>query len=292
MESQIWMKGMILMSKSNQQKNINPTTNKLSKKDLRNAAWRWSFIGSNNVNYGTLQGTGYAWSVANTLRKIYPNDDDYVEAMKVEFEYFNITPYMGPLVVGADIAMQEQQGTESLDAVRSIKTSLMGPLSGIGDSLLWVLYPTIMGSISGYMALDGNPIGAIIWMVLNIALVWMRIKLFDLGYESGARLITDMADRLTAITEAASVMGLTVVGSLIATVVKVYTPLEFAFGDVSLALQDGIFDQILPALLPVVLTGLVYWLMEKKKWGFLRIIFTIVVISLIGSYFGVLGVAP
>ncbi|MGK9326393.1 PTS system mannose/fructose/sorbose family transporter subunit IID [Aerococcus urinaeequi] len=272
--------------------NLISDTKKLSKKEKRNAAWRWSFIGSNNVNYGTLQGTGYAWSMARTLRKVYPNDDDYVKAMEVEYEYFNITPYMGPLVVGADVALQEQQGTDSLEAVRSIKTSLMGPLSGIGDSLLWVLLPTIMGSISGYMALDGNPLGAIAWILINMLLIWMRIKLFDIGYESGVRLITDMADSLTAVTEAASVMGLTVVGSLIATVVKVYTPLEFTFGEVSLSLQEGIFNQILPAILAVALTSFVYWLMEKKKWGFLKVIFLIIFISLVGSYFGILGVAP
>lgn len=267
-------------------------TQELNKKDRRNAAWRWSFIGSNNINYGTLQGTGYAWSMAKNLRKIYPNDDDYVEAMRVEYEYFNITPYMGPLVAGADVALQEQQGTESLGAVRSIKTSLMGPLSGIGDSLLWVLYPTIMGSISGYMALEGNPLGAIIWIILNLGLVWMRLKLFDLGYESGIRLITDMADKLNAITESASVMGLTVVGSLIATVVKVYTPIEFTFGEVTMGLQAEVFDRILPALLPVLLTALVYFLMEKKKWGFLKVIFLLLAFSLLGAYFGFLGVAP
>lgn len=281
---------MTLMNK-NENVQVSSEVKPLSKKERRNAAWRWSFIGSNNVNYGTLQGTGYAWAMARSLRKIYKNDDDYVEAMKMEYEYFNITPYMGPLVIGADLAMQEKEGTRALEAVRSIKTSLMGPLSGIGDSLLWVLYPTIMGSISGYMALDGNPLGALIWMVLNIALVWMRIKLFDLGYESGTRLITDMADKLTAITEAASVMGLTVVGSLIATVVKVYTPLKFTFGDVSLGLQAEVFDKILPALLPVLVTLIVYWLMEKKKWGFLKVIFSIIVLSLIGTFFGVLGVA-
>lgn len=278
---------------SNEQLNTNsPETVKLSKKERRNAAWRWSFIGSNNINYGTLQGTGYAWAMAKTLRKIYKDDEDYKEAMRLEFEYFNITPYMGPLVVGTDVALQEQQGTESLDTVRSIKTSLMGPLSGIGDSLLWVLYPTIMGSISGYMALDGNPLGAIVWMILNLGLVWMRIKLFDIGYESGTRLITDMADQLTAITEAASVMGLTVVGSLISTAVKVHTPLEFTFGEVSMGLQTEIFDAVMPALLPVLLVALVYWLMEKRNWGFLKVIFAIIVLSLIGSYFGILGVAP
>lgn len=274
------------------QETMSPATNKLTKKERRSAAWRWSFIGSNNVNYGTLQGTGYAWAVAKTLRKIYPNDDDYVEAMRVEYEYFNITPYMGPMVIGSDIAMQEQQGTESLDAVRSLKTSLMGPLSGIGDSLLWVLFPTIMGSISGYMALEGNPIGAIVWMILNVGLIWMRLKLFDIGYESGIRLITDKADELHAITESASVMGLTVVGSLIASVVKVYTPLEFNFGDVTLGLQTEVFDQIMPSILPVILVAIVYWLMEKKNWGFLKIIISIIILSLLGSFFGVLGVAP
>lgn len=268
------------------------TNQKLTKRERRNAAWRWTFIGSNTVNFGTLQGSSYAWSMAKVLRKIYPNDEDYIKAMDVEFEYFNTTPYMAPLILGADFAIQEQEGTESLNTVRSIKTSLMGPLAGIGDSVLWVLYPTIMGSIGGYMAIDGNPLGAIIWMVLNLLLVVFRIKLFDIGYTSGSRLITDLASKLTAFTESASVMGLTVVGSLIASVVKVYTPIKFSFGKVTLSLQTKIFDAILPSLLPVLLIALVYWLMEKRKWGFLKIIVILIIFSLVGSYFGFLGVQP
>lgn len=264
----------------------------ITKKDHRKAVLKWTFIGSNTVNFGTLQGAGYAWAVADLLRKIYPNDEDYIKAMDLEFEYFNTTPYVAPVVIGADIAMQEKEGLNSLEAVRSVKTSLMGPLAGIGDSLLWVLYPTIMGSIGGYMALDGNPLGGIIWIILNCFLILLRIKMYDVGYSSGVRLITDLADHLNAFTDAASVMGLTVVGSLIATVVKVYTPIEFKFGDVSLGVQTEIIDKILPALLPVIVTGLVYWLMEKKKWGFLKVILVIIVFSLLGSYFGFLGVKP
>lgn len=262
---------------------------KLSEKNKKKAVWRFSFIGANNLNYGTLMGTGYAWAVSDALREVYKNDEDYMKAMRMEYEYFNITPYMGPLVIGADLAMQEKEGLDSLEAVRSIKTSLMGPLSGIGDSLLWVLYPTIMGSIAGYMALDGNPLGAIIWILLNLTLILLRLKLFDIGYNSGVRLITDLSHQLTSITEAASVMGLTVVGSLIATVVRIKTPLSFKFGEVVLNLQEGIIDKILPAMLPVTLTLVVYWLMEKRKWGFLQVILTLVVFSLVGSYFGVLG---
>lgn len=262
---------------------------KLTKKERRNAGWRWSFIGSNNINYGTLQATGYAWAVAKTLRKLYPNDEEYKQAMRVEYEYFNITPYMGPFVVGADIALQEQKGVESLDAVRSLKTSLMGPLSGIGDSLLWVLFPTIMGSISGYMALQGNPLGAVIWILINLLLVWMRIKLFDLGYESGSKLLVEMGDKINALTESASVLGLTVVGSLIATVIKIQTPVTLNIGEVSMNIQTEILDRIFPGLLAVVLTLLVYWLLEKKKVGFLKVVLILVALSLVLSYFGVLG---
>lgn len=178
--------------------------NKISEKTKKNAIWRFAFIGANNLNYGTLMGTGYAWAVSDALREIYSDDEDYKKAMNLEYEYFNITPYMGPLVIGADLAMQEKEGIESLEAVRSIKTSLMGPLSGIGDSLLWVLYPTILGSISGYMALNGNPLGAIIWILLNLLLILLRFKLFDIGYNSGVRLITDLSSQLSSITEGAS----------------------------------------------------------------------------------------
>lgn len=59
-------------------------------------------------------------------------------------------------------------------------------------------------------------------------------------------------------------MGLMVVGSLVPAVVKVYTPLKFATGKVSLSLQKGIFDKIMPGLLPVCLALLVYWLLGRN----------------------------
>ena len=43
---------------------------------------------------------------------------------------------MAPFVIGADLAIEESQGVNSLPTVTGIKTSLMGPLAGIGDTLL------------------------------------------------------------------------------------------------------------------------------------------------------------
>lgn len=106
-------------------------------------------------------------------------------------------------------------------------------------------------------------------MILNVGLVWMRLKLFDIGYESGTRLITDMADQLRSITEAASVMGLTVVGSLISTAVKVYTPLEFTFGEVSMGLGRD-FRSNYASSTSSDLSCHCLLVDGKKNWGFLK----------------------
>lgn len=55
-------------------------------------------------------------------------------------------------------------GNKDKEIVQNIKTSLMGPLSGVGDTIFWVLVPTIIGSIAGYMALENNPTGVIAWI--------------------------------------------------------------------------------------------------------------------------------
>lgn len=85
-------------------------------------------------------------------------------------------------------------------------------------------------------------------------------------------------------------MGLSVVGALIATSVKVQTALNFKVGEVSLDLQTDILDKIMPALLPVLLTALVYKLLGNKKWTPTKLILLIIVISLVCSFFGILTV--
>ena len=85
-------------------------------------------------------------------------------------------------------------------------------------------------------------------------------------------------------------MGLSVVGALIATSVKMTTGLNFKVGEVKLALQTDVLDKIMPALLPVLLTVLVYKLLGNKKWTPTKLILLIIVIALVCSFFGILTV--
>lgn len=48
------------------------------------------------------------------------------------------------MILGATLAMEERDGIKSKDAVQALKTSLMGPFAGVGDTIIWILLPTIM----------------------------------------------------------------------------------------------------------------------------------------------------
>ena len=277
--------------------------NKLTVKERKSMFRRWIFSEGLGYNYESQQAPSVAFSMRKALRKIYSDDDEYIAAMDNHYNYFNATPQMANVILGATLAMEEEDGIgakdafqsdtvlSEKDAVQSLKTSLMGPLSGVGDSVFWILIPTIMGSIAGYMALQKNAIGAILWMIMYVAFYWLKMWLCNLGYESGTKLITTLGEKINIFTDAISIMGLMVVGSLIPTVVKVYTPLKFATGKVSLSLQKGVFDKIMPGLLPVALAFLVYWLLGKKSWTPTRIIILIIAICLIGAATGILGIA-
>lgn len=263
---------------------------KVTKRDLKKTAARYNFMACNIFNYESQMGPAVAWAMAPVLRKIYKNDEEYKEALNNHFNYFNSTTVMSSVILGATLAVEEKDGIEAKETVQSLKTSLMGPFAGVGDTLVWVLWPTIMGSISGYMAQQGNPLGAIVWLICNIAFWFVKSKMFQIGYTSGTKLITNLGKKLSVFTEAASIMGLSVVGALIATSVKMTTALKFKVGEVQLDLQADILDKIMPALLPVLLTLIVYKLLGNKKWTPTKLILLIIVIALICSFFGILAV--
>ena len=258
--------------------NLNDGTQRyqVTKKDLKKTADRYNFMACNIFNYESQMGPAVAWAMAPVLRKIYKKDEEYKEALNNHFNYFNSTTVMSSMILGATLAIEEKDGIEAKETVQSLKTSLMGPFAGVGDTLVWVLWPTIMGSISGYMAQQGNPLGAIIWFIANIIFWFVKRKMFEVGYTSGTKLITNM--------------GLSVVGALIASSVKMTTALNFKVGEVSLALQTDILDRIMPSLLPVLLTALVYKLLGNKKWTATKLILLIIVIALVCSFFGILTV--
>ena len=139
--------------------------NKITKADLKKVYWRWHLGGEAGWNYERMQGLGYCFAMMPVLRKLYKNEEDLKKAMKLHLQFYNTEPTMSHLILGANVAIEEAQGLEAEEAVTAIKTGLMGPLAGIGDTIFGVIAGTVFGSIAAYMALNGSSAGIWIWVL-------------------------------------------------------------------------------------------------------------------------------
>ncbi|WP_148788972.1 PTS system mannose/fructose/sorbose family transporter subunit IID, partial [Enterococcus faecium] len=78
--------------------------------------------------------------------------------------------YTAPYIIGMNVGIEKEEKNKSLEAVSALKTGLMGPLAGIGDSVFVVIPWTIFGAIAANMALEGSFVGIILWILASILL--------------------------------------------------------------------------------------------------------------------------
>lgn len=268
--------------------NMKINSQNITKKDLFRANWRWLWSSQICWNYERMMSTGYLYTMLPTIQKLYPDKDDRIAMMKLHNQFFNTNAYIGGFIVGMDIAIEEKEGRKAEEAIAGLKAGLMGSFAGFGDTIIGVILPTIFGSIAAYMGLKGNPIGAIIWLIANIVVLFLRFTLLPLGYSQGEKLIYAAGNKLNRLTDAAILLGVTVVGALIPTVVNANVPLVFKTGKVTLRAQT-ILDQIMPAIVPVLLVAICYWLLGKKKMSSTKLIVTVLVAGIILGGLGIIG---
>jgi mannose/fructose/N-acetylgalactosamine-specific phosphotransferase system component IID len=168
-------------------------------------------------------------------------------------------------------------------SISTIKIATMGPFAGIGDSLFWMTIRPICLGIGISLADGGSLLGPIVFLVLfNIFHIWTRYYPLMKGYELGTNFLATVhgGGIIQRITEAAGVIGLMVLGVMVATMVTVKTPLEIVVGQAKVGLQ-GVFDAILPNMLPLALTFLCFWLLKKGKSP-TKILFSILILGILG----------
>ena len=233
-------------------------------------------------NYERMQHSGYLWVILPQLRKIYGDDTEELKlaARTHCAPFFNTSNFLNTIITGIDLAIEEEEGVESLDTVASLKTGLMGPLASIGDSIFGSLLPTIFGALAANMAAAGNPLGIFIWIAVNIVVDWFRCRQTYIAYDQGMKLVTTMSDQLNAITDAATVMGVFMVGALVSTNVGIVISAPIDLGGVTVDLQH-ICNMICPKLVPAALVGFVYWLLGKKGMTSTKAIFIVLILAII-----------
>lgn len=262
---------------------------KLTKKDFNQINRRSLFGFQLGWNYERMQGSGYLYTILPQLRKLYGDDTPELKSMmKTHAQFFNTSNFLNTIVTGIDMAIEEEEGIAAQDTVAGIKVGLMGPFAAIGDSIFGALLPTIFGALAANMAVNGNPIGAFIWMAVNFAVMLFRWKQIEVAYKEGVSLVTTMQNKLSTITDAATLLGVFMVGALVATMINVHLSWTPTIGSLVIDVQNNV-DMIMPRLLPAAIVGAVYWLLGKKNITSTKAIVIVLVVSIALSALGVIA---
>lgn len=266
---------------------------KITKKDLISLFWR-AFLLPACYSMDRMQAPGFAYSILPVLKKLYGDDKEKLaEACSRHSEVYNNTFACSPFVLGIVAAMEEEACANpdfDVNSINAIKVALMGPLSGIGDTFFWGTFRIIGSGIGVSLAMQGNLLGPILFLIIyNIPNFLVRYYGVQYGYKLGTNSIETLVSGglMNRATTAAAVMGLTVIGGMIASMVSVNIALVANFGqDVTLNVQS-IFDDICPKILPLGLTFLIYRFLKKgvkATW----IMVGIIVLGIVGKFFGIL----
>ncbi|MGL4524749.1 MAG: PTS system mannose/fructose/sorbose family transporter subunit IID [Spirochaetia bacterium] len=262
----------------------------IDKKTLNNMAFRSMFLQA-SFNYERMQACGWLFSIMPGLKAIFKNDPNKLkDAQRRHMEFFNTHPFLVTSIMGLTLAMEEKG--EDPELIRGMKVAMMGPLGGIGDAIFWFTLIPIAASFGASLALSGNVLGPILFLIIfNMVHLPLRWGLMHSFYKLGL----EAFDKLKAVTvhfqKAATIVGLTVIGALIASYVRFQLALEFAVGSgeaqKTVNVQSEIVDAIMPNLLPLTLTLTIFYFIAKKGVKPTTIIWLLIGLGLVGSFFGI-----
>ncbi|KRK09672.1 PTS system mannose/fructose/sorbose family transporter subunit IID [Ligilactobacillus pobuzihii] len=264
---------------------------KITKKELKGIFWR-SMPMEASFNYERMMSIAFGFSMMGVIKKLYPKLHDQKEALKRHLEFFNCTSAMSPFILGVAASMEEKKANDpefDVSSINAMKVGLMGPLAGIGDSFFWGTLRIIASGIGISLAKQGSVLGPLLFLVIyNVPNLLVRYYGTMLGYKTGVTFVEKMASGLMDnITFALNILGNTVIGGMIASMVIVKLPTKIAGGKDPQTIQT-LLDSILPNAVPLLLTFFIAYLLKKKVNVFV-ILLVIIIISVLGAQFGFLG---
>ena len=267
---------------------------KLSKKALNKSFHNWYYGHLTCFSQEHMQTFGYLCAMLPLVEELYDNEDDKARAMNTYTAFFNTEPQLGSVIVGITAGLEEARagGEEDVDeeTINGLRAGLMGPIAGIGDSLVvGTVIPILLGIAMG-MSTGGSPLGAIFYIIVwNLfAYFGMRFMYFK-GYELGGKAVDFLIGAQgEALREAITTLGGIAIGAVSATWVSVKTSLELInqeTGEAYVVLQDQL-DAVFPGLLTTAFIILCWFLMAKKRMSPIKVMLLLVAVAFVGVLLG------
>ena len=253
----------------------------LDKKTLNKMVWLSCFLQA-SFNYERMHACGWLWGMLPGLQKIHTNKEDLKASMAHNLDFLNTHPFLVTFVMGIVLSLEQNKADTA--TIRSVRISAAGPLGGIGDALFWLTLVPITAGLTANMAMEGQIIGAVLFLIIfNAVQFAVRFGLMYWSYGLGTKAVTLLTSSAKEFTRAASILGIFVVGGLIANYGG--TSLRIVVGDPAINIQ-GLLDGVLPKLIPLLITLGIYVLI-KKGWTPVKCIILILVVGILGCAFGI-----
>ena len=176
------------------------------------------------------------------------------------------------------------------ETINGLRAGLMGPIAGIGDSLVvGTVIPILLGIALG-MSTGGSPLGAIFYIIVWNLFAYFGMKfLYFKGYELGGKAVDFLVGpQGEALRESITMLGGIVIGAVAATWVSIKTSFTMTAAGATkpfLELQKTL-DGVYPGFLTAAFVILCWYLLAKKKMSPIKVMLLLVVVAFVGVVIG------
>ena len=264
----------------------------LSKKTLTKSFNHWFYGNLTCFSQEHMQTFGYMLSMLPVVKELYDTNEERTQKLKTYSTFFNTEPQVGSVVVGITTGMEEARANgEDVDdeTINGIRAGLMGPLAGIGDSLVvGTLLPILLGIALGLSG-GGSPLGAIFYiLVWNFGMYFLMRFMYFKGYELGGKAVEVLVgEKANAIRESIIMLGTMVIGGVTASWINITTSFKMlnSEGGVIVDLQKTL-DDVYPSILSAVFVLICWYLLAKKRMSPLIVMLILVAVAFVGVVIG------
>ena len=259
---------------------------RVSKSTLTKMIWRSCQLQA-AFNYERMQSAGWLWAMLPGLEEVHTNKEDLSTSMVSNMDFINTHPFAVTFVMGIVLSMEQQK--VDVQTIRSVRISVAAPLGGIGDALFWYTLVPITAGLTANMAIKGSLLGPILYFIILFACeMALRYGLMYWSYNLGMKAVSMMTEYAEEFTHAASILGVFIVGALIANYGgETQLGISIANGKGDPIVIQNYLNMILPCILPLLITLLMFFLIKKKGWTPVKCIGLILVMGIVGAIFGI-----
>lgn len=284
--------------------NADSTQNHILSKKTLNKVWRdWRIHVCHVDNVERLQALGMCLAMAPALEELYPDDKEELEAgLERHMEFFITENLIGGIIPGVVVSLEEQRAIQkrngvdeescvSPELINSVKTGMMGPFAGIGDTLNYATIKPLISTLFMGFAQKGMIWAPIVDDILLYTVLCLEGRfMYNIGYRLGTGAATQFLQNnsIQKIITFFSIVGLFVMGVMASENVSVGLNIMMPYGEESISLQETLIDAILPGLLPLITVFSIYGYMKKRKGA--NILKATLILLAIAIVFGGLGI--